>query len=179
MVSSRPLIFKSSNPFNNPLVTVPRAPITISLIVTFIFHSFFQFPCKVQVLILLFTFFKCYSVVSRDSNFASFLFLFIKETGLLTEIRGSVCMSKSYCSLGVSFSRTDAGLCIDHLFVWSNLNFLYISRWITLLTQSCLVLNSFCAILLHSLIMWSIVSSLSPHNLHLLFCCVLSILTLI
>ena len=40
-------------------------------------------------------------------------------------------------------------------------------------------LISFCANLLHSLIMWSVVSSLSLHNLYLLFCCVLSILDLI
>ena len=53
------------------------------------------------------------------------------------------------------------------------------SQWITLPTQSCLVLYSFCANLLHSLNMWLIVLSLSPHNLHLLICCVLSILTLI
>ena len=50
------------------------------------------------------------------------------------------------------------------------------SQWITLPTQLCQILYSFCANLLHSLIMWLIVSSLSPHNLHLLFCCVLSIL---
>ena len=31
---------KSSRPFNNPLVTVPNAPITIDTIVTFMFHSF-------------------------------------------------------------------------------------------------------------------------------------------
>ena len=37
------------------------------------------------------------------------------------------------------------------------------------------LIYTFCANLLHSLIMWLIVSSLSPHNLHLLFCCVLSI----
>ena len=37
----------------------------------------------------------------------------------------------------------------------------------------------FWANLHHSLIMWFIVSSLSPHNLHLLFCSVLSILALI
>ena len=42
---------------------------------------------------------------------------------------------------------------------------------------SCLI--SFCANLLHSLIMWLIVSSLSSHSRHLLFCCVLSILALI
>ena len=52
MVSSRPPTSKSSSPFSNPLVTVPKAPITISIIVTFMFHSFFQFPSKVEVLIL-------------------------------------------------------------------------------------------------------------------------------
>ena len=88
-------------------------------------------------------------------------------------------MSKSHRSLCVLFSRTGAGLCIYHLLVWSNLNFLHISQWITLPTQSCLVLYAFCANLLHSLIMWLMVSSLSLHSLHLLFCCVLSILALI
>ena len=52
-------------------------------------------------------------------------------------------------------------------------------QWITLPTQLCLVLYSFCANLLHSLIMCLMVLSLSPHSLHLLFFCVLSILTLI
>ena len=89
----------------------------------------------------------------------SFLLIIIKS-GLLAEIRWSVCMPKSYRSLCVSFSRTGAGLCIYHLFVWSN--FLHISQWITLPTQSCLVLYSFCANLLHSLIMWLMVSSLIP-----------------
>ena len=42
MVSTRSPTSKSSRPFNNPLVTVPKAPITISIIVTFIFHSFFN-----------------------------------------------------------------------------------------------------------------------------------------
>ena len=41
MVSTRPPTSKSSRPFNNPLVTVPKAPITIGIIVTFIFHRFF------------------------------------------------------------------------------------------------------------------------------------------
>ena len=44
-------------------------------------------------------------------------------------------MPKSHWSFCVSFSRTGAGLCIYHLFVWSNLNFLHISQWITLPTQ--------------------------------------------
>ena len=77
------------------------------------------------------------------------------------------------------FSKTGTGLFIYYLFVWSNLNCLHISQWITLPTQSCQVLYSFCANLLHSLIMWLMVSSLSPHSHHLLFFCVLSILVLI
>ena len=137
-----------------------------------------------EALILLFTFFQFYSVVSLNSKVDSFanpffFFLIIIRSGLLVEVRGSVCMPKSNRSLCVPFSNTDTGLCIYHLFVWSNLNFLHISQWITLLTQSCLILYSFCANLLHSLIMWFMISSLSLHSPHLLFCCVLSILALI
>ena len=97
----------------------------------------------------------------------------------LAKIRGSVCISKPQRSLCISFSRTDSRLYIYHLFVWSNFNFLHNSRWIALHTQSCLVLYSFCANLPHALIIWLTVSSLSPHNLHFLFCCGLSILALI
>ena len=42
LVSIRPPTSKSSSSFNNPLVTVPKAPITIGIIVTCIFHSFFN-----------------------------------------------------------------------------------------------------------------------------------------
>ena len=42
IVSTRLLTSKSSRPFNNPLVIVPKAPITIDIIVTFMFHSFFN-----------------------------------------------------------------------------------------------------------------------------------------
>ena len=42
MVSTRPLISKSSNPFTNPLVIVYRLPITISIIVTFMVRIFFS-----------------------------------------------------------------------------------------------------------------------------------------
>ena len=98
--------------------------------------------------------------------------LIIKRSGLVAEIRWSVWMSKSQRSWCVSFSKAAAELCIYHLFVWSDLNFLPPS-------QSCLVLYSFCANLLHSLIIWLMVSSRSPHKLHLLFCCILSIPALI
>ena len=42
MVSTRPPTSKSSSPFSNPLVTVPNAPITIRIIFTYMFHSFFN-----------------------------------------------------------------------------------------------------------------------------------------
>ena len=40
MISTRPPISKSPSPCINPLMTVPRAPITIGINVTFMFHSF-------------------------------------------------------------------------------------------------------------------------------------------
>ena len=43
MVSTLPPTFKSSYHFNNPLVTVPKALITIGIIVTIMFHSLFVF----------------------------------------------------------------------------------------------------------------------------------------
>ena len=78
-VSARPPTSKSSRPFRNPLVTVQNAPITIGIIVTFMFHSFFNSLARLKVLIHLFTFFQFYSVVSRDSkidNFPYCLFFF-------------------------------------------------------------------------------------------------------
>ena len=114
---------------------------------------------------------------SKVNNFASSLF-FIDYYKVWPTL-GDPFLCQSPIGVYVSFSGTATGFCIYPLFVWSNLNFLHISQWITLPTQSCLDLYSFCANLLHSLIMWLIVSSLSPHNLHLLFCCLLSILVLI
>ena len=72
-VSTGPLTSKSYSLFNNPLVNVPKAPITIGIIVTFMFHRFFLFPSKVQVLILLFTIFQLYFVIRRDCKVDNFV----------------------------------------------------------------------------------------------------------
>ena len=90
-------------------------------------------------------------------------------------MRWSICISESQRLLGVQFFRTYSRLWIYHLFVWSNLIFLHNFQRITFPTQSFLVLYSFWDYLLYSLIIWLIVSSLSPHNLLLLFRCILSI----
>ena len=58
MVSTRPRTSKSSSPFNSSLVPVLYTQITIGIIVTFMFHSFFQFSCKVEVLTLFSLFFS-------------------------------------------------------------------------------------------------------------------------
>ena len=42
MVSTRQPTSKSSSPFNKPLVTVPKVPITFGIIVTFMFHNFYN-----------------------------------------------------------------------------------------------------------------------------------------
>ena len=52
MVSTRLPTFKSSNPFSNPLVSLPKAPITIGIIVTFKFHSFFNYLARSRYLAL-------------------------------------------------------------------------------------------------------------------------------
>ena len=174
---------KSPRPFINPLVTVPKAPIPIGIIVTFTFHSFFN--CRGRGTYLSFYILSvlfCGQPGQQCWHFCRFSFFFllvIIRSGLQAEIRWSVYMSKSQRSLCVSFSWTGVWLGMYRLLAWSNLKFLYISQWITLPTQSCLALYSTSVNLLHSLIMWSILSSLSLHSLHLLFCCVLSILALI
>ena len=76
IVSIHPVISKSHSPYTNPLVTVPRAPITIGIILTFMFHSFFHSPSKAEVFKPLFTFFIFFSVVRWD-KFCKFLFCII------------------------------------------------------------------------------------------------------
>ena len=177
ILSTRPSTSKSSRLFNNPLVIVPRAPITVGTIVTFMFRSFFNCLARSRYLSFFSLSFRfiLWSTGKAKSTILQILFFFlliIMRSGLLARIMRSVCILKSHRSLCESFSRTGAGLCIYHWSVWSNWNFLHISQWITLPTQLCFALYSFCANLQHSLIMWLIVSFLSPHRLHLLFCCV-------
>ena len=107
MVSTRPPTSKSSSPFSNPLVTVPKALITIGIIVTFIFQSFFNSLARsrylsffshsfsfilwsagtakftiLQILFVFFFFFFC---------FFFFFLLIIIRSRLLAENRLSVC----------------------------------------------------------------------------------------
>ena len=119
IVSVRPLISKSSWPFNNPLVIVLNTPITIGTIVTFMFHSFFNSLARSRYLSFFSLSFRfiLWSAGTAKSTilqifFFFFFFLIIMRSGLLAGIRWSVCMLKSHRSLCVAFSRTGVGLCI-------------------------------------------------------------------
>ena len=72
-VSFTPLIYESSSLFINPLMTVPKAPIMIGIIVIFMLHNLFVFsvPYQGRDTYSIFTLFQ-FSVVRRDSKVYSF-----------------------------------------------------------------------------------------------------------
>ena len=125
MVSTCPLLFKSSNPFTNPLGIVPSAPTTIVITVTFMLHSFFSSLARSSYSSLFSPLnFTQWSVGTAESTIQHVLLflLTIIRSGYLAEIMWSVYISKFQRTLFFSFSRTDSKLCIYHLFVCSNFN---------------------------------------------------------
>ena len=142
MVSTSPLISKFSNPCTNPLGTGPSYRLQLvspSLSCSTVFKVLLQGPGTY----LSFHFLLVLLSGQREQQSSLFSRLFflltVAKSGRLAEIRWSVCISlKEF--LCVSFSRVDSGLCINHVFLWSNSNFLHPSQWITFPTQSCLVL---------------------------------------
>ena len=105
MVSIRPPISKSSRHFNNPLVTVPKAAITIGRIDTFMFHRFFSVLWQGRDTYPSFPFLStwfCGQLGQQSRQFCKvFLLLIIIRFGLLVEIWWFVCISKSHRSLYV------------------------------------------------------------------------------
>ena len=91
MVSTHPPTFMFSSSFKNPFVTVPKAPITIGIIITFMVHSFFNSLTRSRYL-----FFFSFSfsfilwpagTVKSTILLILFLLLIIIRSGLLAEIR--------------------------------------------------------------------------------------------
>ena len=111
-------------------------------------------------------------LLDRFSFFLVFFLFTVTRSGHLVKIRWSICISKSQWSLWVSFSRTDFELCIYHLFVWTNFNFLHNSLWINFPIESYLVLYSLCTNLVHSLIIWLIVLSITTKPTFTILCLV-------
>ena len=80
MVSTQPPTSKRSRPFNNPLVTVPKAPITIGIIVTFMFHIIFDSLASSRYLFLFshsFSFILWSAGTVKSTILQIFLFLLI------------------------------------------------------------------------------------------------------
>ena len=137
---------------------------------------FFQFSSKVLVFIFFspsisFTLWSAGTATFTVRQILFFFLLIITRSCCLVEIWCPIWLRKSQRILGTSFSRTDSGF-IYH-FLGSNLKPFHNSQWIKL------VIYSFCNDLLHSLIKWLIVSTLSTQSLYLLFCYILSFLALI
>ena len=72
--STRPLIFKSSSLCTNPLVTVPRTPITISITVTFRFHNFFNSLARPRYLSF---FLLSFSFTQWSAGIALYIYIYI------------------------------------------------------------------------------------------------------
>ena len=95
MVSTHPLVFKSSSLFNNLLVTVPKVPITIGIIVTFMFHSFFKSLARSRYLsffshsfnFILWSAGTAKSTILQVLFLLIFFLLIIIRSGLLADIR--------------------------------------------------------------------------------------------
>ena len=159
-------------------MTAPRAPITIGIIVTFMFHSYFNSQVRSKYLYLFYII--SILLIHKDSNVpnhASSLFLLIIiRSGCLAGIGWSVL----YLQIPENF----VCVILQDIFWVVHIPFVHIEKfpflahfpWITMPTQSWLVLYSLeiCCIRL-----WFLVSSLSSHNVHLLFCCALFVLALI
>ena len=84
MVSTGPSTSKSPRTFNNPLLTVPKVPITIDIIVTFMFHNFSHRHFHVA-------YFFSSLAMSRDSFLFSFSFSFtLWSVGTVKSLIGQV-----------------------------------------------------------------------------------------
>ena len=101
MVSTRRLISKSSNHFTNSSVTLPKAPITIGINVTFMFlRGFFVNSLARSKYIFFFSSSFNISMWSTGTAKSAILqvlhfLLIITRSVHLAEIRWSVCISKS------------------------------------------------------------------------------------
>ena len=98
MVSTRPPTSKSSSSFCNPFVTIPNAPIRIGIIVTCMFHRFFNSLARLRYLSFFSHSFSfiLWSARTAKSTILQVLFflLIIIRSGLLAEIRcPCVCQS--------------------------------------------------------------------------------------
>ena len=158
VVSTRPLISKSSTLSSNPSVSILSILTTTGITVTFMFHSLFSSLARSRYLsffLLSFSFTQWLAGTAKSTIRQVLLFFFFFTTtksGRLAEITWSVCIVKSQRVLSVSFSRTISGLCVYYLSVWSNSNFLQNSCGSPLLLLVVVVVFAFISCFSHALV---------------------------
>ena len=110
MVSIRPPSSKSSRPLNNSFVTVPKAPITIGTIITFMFHSFFNSLARSRYFSHSFSFILWSAGTVKSAILQVFFFCGGSSWGLVFWLRlGDPCICQSpHRRLCVSYSRRAA-----------------------------------------------------------------------
>ena len=118
MVSARLLISKPSSPFYNPLVTVPKTPVTIGIIVTFNFHSFFNSLARSRYL----SFFSLsFSFILLSTGISKFtilqvLFFYWLLLGLVFWPRlGDLFVCQSSVGVHIAIFQFLAHFPVDHL----------------------------------------------------------------
>ena len=140
----------------------PHVPQFFSSLVRSKYLSFFSIS---------FSFTLWFAGTSKSTIWQVLFFMLINtRSGLLAVIKWSVCISKSRGFYESPFSRTDSGLCVYHLVAWGKFNFLHNCQCVTFPIQSCRVLYSLCANLLHSLTIWLTVSTLAVLLCPIYFC---------
>ena len=154
LVTARRPISNSSRPLTKHLGIV--------IIVTFMILSFFSSLARSKYFLSFRSlWFSLWDPSERQSSILLF-YLIISRSGLLAEIKWSVCIPKS-----------------KRISLVSLVKFQFLEQFSVdpfLPTQSCIVFYSFYAYLLHLLNMWKMLSILSSHNLDLLILLLLLLL---
>ena len=91
-VSTPPLISKSSSFCINPLVTVPRAPITVGIITTFMFYGFFFYSLARSRYLSFFSHslnFTLRSAGTAKSTILQVLFFFVDSASNLEQVQAA------------------------------------------------------------------------------------------
>ena len=144
----------SVSPYINNFVTVLSAPVTTGITVFFMLQIFFSSLARFRYLYFFSLSFSFTQWPTGTAKFPIqqilFFLLTINRSGRLAEIRWSVCISKSQRSLCFWFSMADSRSCVYHLFGWSNFCTI---RSVWPFSPRHVYYYTFCASLLHSLIM--------------------------
>ena len=110
MVSTRLPTSKSSRPFNNSSVTVSKAPITISTIVTFMFHSFYKSLARSKYLSF-FSYSFSFILWSVRGFRIKVVFFFLIHSRMLAFSWHLLCCRANLSWMNVNFFKTRIHVC--------------------------------------------------------------------